>query len=79
MCAQIGDVMSLMSNDTTRTLELTYCIHIFWTSPIMIAIGIWLLWQQVGVASLAGLATLVTIHDDLFIHWVVNPPSFCGD
>lgn len=54
-----GDVMSLMSTDTIRPFELTYCIHMVWTSPIMIAVGVWLLWRQVGAASLAGLATLV--------------------
>jgi hypothetical protein len=58
----IGDIMSLMSVDTMRILELYLGVHMIWTSPLMVIAGVWLLYNQVGPASLAGFATLVCYH-----------------
>ena len=33
--------------------------HMMWSAPLQIAIAIYLLWQQVGAASLAGLGVMV--------------------
>jgi ABC-type multidrug transport system fused ATPase/permease subunit len=57
-----GDVMSLMTTDTMRVLELLIGVHQVWCSPIIIIIGLWLLYNQVGVAAFASLGALVWPH-----------------
>jgi ATP-binding cassette, subfamily C (CFTR/MRP), member 1 len=54
-----GEITNLMSVDSTRLQELTPYLHAIWYSIYQIAIAMYLLWQQVGVSSLAGCAVIV--------------------
>ena len=74
-----GNILSLMSNDTQRIIELSFgllassstarraeCLlaraglHMLWSAPIIVIVGTYLMWRQVGVASIAGLAVFVS-------------------
>jgi ATP-binding cassette, subfamily C (CFTR/MRP), member 1 len=54
-----GEITNLMSVDSTRLQELTPYLHAIWYSFYQIAIAMYLLWQQVGVSSLAGCAVII--------------------
>lgn len=49
----------MMSVDVQRFLDLMQFISVIWYGPIQIIISLWLLWNQLGPASLAGLACLL--------------------
>ncbi|XP_025162191.1 multidrug resistance-associated protein 4 isoform X2 [Harpegnathos saltator] len=58
-----GQIVNLLSNDMSRFDLLFLQLHYIWTMPIQAAIIAFLIWQNVGVASLAGvfLITIQTI------------------
>jgi ABC-type multidrug transport system fused ATPase/permease subunit len=47
-----------MTIDTSRVVEMVI-IHEFWSTPLQIAIALYLLWAQLGVATLAGLGLMI--------------------
>ncbi|XP_054162838.1 multidrug resistance-associated protein 1-like [Oppia nitens] len=57
----IGEIVNLMAIDTSRIIDFVQIINDTWSSPLQIAIAMYLLWQQLGVASLAGLGAMVLI------------------
>jgi hypothetical protein len=50
----VGEITNLMSVDSSRLQDLTPYLHAIWYSFFQIAIAMTLLWQEMGVASLAG-------------------------
>lgn len=54
-----GEITNLMSVDSTRLQELTPYLHAIWYSLYQITIAMYLLWQQVGPACLAGMAVII--------------------
>ncbi|XP_032663383.1 multidrug resistance-associated protein 4-like isoform X2 [Odontomachus brunneus] len=58
-----GQVVNLLSNDMSRFDQMFIMLHYIWIMPIQGAIIAFLIWQNVGVASLAGvfLITIQTI------------------
>jgi ATP-binding cassette subfamily C (CFTR/MRP) protein 1 len=48
-----------MAIDTSRILEFVQVINETWSAPLQIGIALYLLWAQLGVASLAGLAAMI--------------------
>lgn len=49
-------VLTLVIGDTHRISTVSAFMHEFWATPIEAGIGTWLLWRQVGPASLTVLA-----------------------
>ncbi|RNA42720.1 multidrug resistance-associated 1 [Brachionus plicatilis] len=57
--ATVGEMTNLMQVNTQSFVDLTAYINILWSGPLQIAICIFLLWQYLGVACLAGVGVMV--------------------
>lgn len=65
-----GEVVNFMSTDTDRIVNFCPTFHQFWSLPFQVVLSLYLLYQQVGLAFLAGLAfgiILVPIN-----RWIAN-------
>ena len=54
-------MVNLLSQNSQVFKDLFFYLNLLWTAPLQIAICISLLWKYLGVASLAGLATMLTL------------------
>jgi len=54
----LGEITNLMSIDAQRLQELTTYLHAVWFSFYQIGLALFLLWQQLGPSTLAGLAII---------------------
>ncbi|XP_054675058.1 ATP-binding cassette sub-family C member 10 isoform X3 [Grus americana] len=52
----VGEIVNFMSTDTNRLVNFCLSFHEVWSLPFQFAITLYLLYQQVGVAFLGGLA-----------------------
>jgi ATP-binding cassette subfamily C (CFTR/MRP) protein 1 len=57
----VGEMVNLMSENSQIFKDLFLNLNLLWNAPIQIIICITLLWKYIGVASLAGLATMLTL------------------
>ncbi|KAM8843081.1 LOW QUALITY PROTEIN: ATP-binding cassette sub-family C member 10 [Synchiropus picturatus] len=57
----LGEVVNLMSTDTERTVNFVNSFHELWSMPFQFAIALYLLYLQVGVAFLGGLAVALLL------------------
>ncbi|GIZ02574.1 multidrug resistance-associated protein 1, partial [Caerostris extrusa] len=57
----VGEVVNLMSVDTQRVMDYVQMVNLLWAAPLQIVIAIYLLWQQLGVATLGGLAVMILV------------------
>ncbi|CAL1297888.1 unnamed protein product [Larinioides sclopetarius] len=48
-----------MSVDTQRVMDYVQMVNLLWSAPLQIVIAIYLLWKQLGVATLGGLAVMI--------------------
>ena len=55
----VGETINLMAIDTQRFMDLAGNISQVWSSPLMIVLCQYFLWQYLGPSSLAGLALMV--------------------
>ncbi|CAH0584374.1 unnamed protein product [Chrysodeixis includens] len=53
-----GQVINLMSNDVSRFDLVTNFLHYLWVTPCVVPLVTYLVWQHVGLATLAGLALI---------------------
>eukprot|EP01065_Artemidia_motanka_P038578 TRINITY_DN4742_c0_g1_i1.p1 TRINITY_DN4742_c0_g1~~TRINITY_DN4742_c0_g1_i1.p1 ORF type:complete len:1315 (+),score=399.91 TRINITY_DN4742_c0_g1_i1:72-3947(+) len=51
-----GHLINLVSNDTERFDQASPFLHFIWISCVKAPIVLWMMWRQVGAASLAGFA-----------------------
>nr|CAD7591948.1 unnamed protein product [Timema genevievae] len=64
----IGEVMNFMSTDTDRIVNSCPSFHALWSIPFQIAVTLYLLYNQVGLAFLTGVGfTLVLIPINKFV------------
>lgn len=56
-----GEIVNFMSSDTDRIVNFCPSFHAFWSLPFQIAVSLFLLYQQVGLAFLAGLGFAVIL------------------
>lgn len=57
-----GEIVNLMSVDAQRFFELMPNVHMLWSGPLIIGASIYLLWQYLGYAMIAGLTvTIATV------------------
>eukprot|EP00276_Gloeochaete_wittrockiana_P023417 CAMPEP_0184365042 /NCGR_PEP_ID=MMETSP1089-20130417/147054_1 /TAXON_ID=38269 ORGANISM="Gloeochaete wittrockiana, Strain SAG46.84" /NCGR_SAMPLE_ID=MMETSP1089 /ASSEMBLY_ACC=CAM_ASM_000445 /LENGTH=316 /DNA_ID=CAMNT_0026706129 /DNA_START=84 /DNA_END=1030 /DNA_ORIENTATION=+ len=54
-----GQIVTLMSSDAQRLMDLTTFMHIVWSGPFQIALAIFYLFSVLGWAAFAGLAVMV--------------------
>uniref|UniRef100_A0A8C9NDR2 ATP-binding cassette sub-family C member 10 n=1 Tax=Serinus canaria TaxID=9135 RepID=A0A8C9NDR2_SERCA len=52
----VGEIVNFMSTDTDRLVNFCYSFHELWSLPVQLAITLYLLYQQVGIAFLGGVA-----------------------
>ncbi|CAL1291845.1 unnamed protein product [Larinioides sclopetarius] len=50
-----------MSVDTQRVMDYVQMANLLWSAPLQIVIAIYLLWKQLGVATLGGLAVMILV------------------
>ncbi len=50
-----------MAVDTQRVVDYINIYNLLWSAPIQIFIALYLLWNQLGVASLAGIAVMIIL------------------
>ncbi|XP_054556333.1 multidrug resistance-associated protein 1-like isoform X3 [Talpa occidentalis] len=56
-----GEIINLMSADAQQLMDLTANLNLLWSAPFQILMSIALLWQELGLAVLAGVAVLVLV------------------
>ncbi|XP_034237463.1 multidrug resistance-associated protein 1-like [Thrips palmi] len=57
----VGEIVTLMSVDAQRFLELGTMLPLLWSSPIQIILSLYFLWDLLGIAVLAGLASMILL------------------
>ena len=57
----VGEMVNIMQINTERFVELCTHLNMLWSAPLQIILCIVMLWSYLGVASMAGLATMITI------------------
>ncbi|KAH9630450.1 hypothetical protein HF086_016988 [Spodoptera exigua] len=55
---EAGQVINLMSNDVNRFDLVTLFLNYIWITPIVVPVVCYLVWQHVGIATLAALAVV---------------------
>lgn len=64
----VGEIVNFMSTDTERVVNSCPSFHALWSIPFQIAVTLYLLYAQVGLAFLAGVAfTIILIPINKFI------------
>ncbi|DAZ98872.1 TPA: hypothetical protein N0F65_002597 [Lagenidium giganteum] len=54
-----GEMINLVATDAQRLQDLPQFLHTLWLALFQIAVACYLLWQQLGVAALAGVGVIV--------------------
>ena len=54
-----GSIVSYMQIDAQKLADATPYMHMAWSAPLQLSIGIWLLYREIGFAGIAGLGVLV--------------------
>jgi ATP-binding cassette subfamily C (CFTR/MRP) protein 1 len=54
-----GTIVNLMSTDSTRLQDVTTYLAVLWSAPMQIVLSLYFLWEQIGPATLAGLAVMI--------------------
>ncbi|NXE59272.1 MRP7 protein, partial [Calcarius ornatus] len=52
----LGEIVNFMSTDTDRLVNFCYSFHELWSLPVQLAVTLYLLYQQVGIAFMGGVA-----------------------
>ena len=56
-----GQIVDLMSNDAQRLMNITGYLHILWSGPFQIIVALVMLWNLLGVSTLAGLLYMLLL------------------
>lgn len=56
-----GKIINLLSNDVTKFEKTLIYVHFLWVVPIQITLIGFIMWFRVGIAALAGIATLISL------------------
>lgn len=56
-----GQVVNLLSNDVNRFDMVALALHFVWIMPFQVVIVSYLIWRQVGVATLSGVLSMVLL------------------
>uniref|UniRef100_A0A8W4FKS1 Cystic fibrosis transmembrane conductance regulator n=1 Tax=Sus scrofa TaxID=9823 RepID=A0A8W4FKS1_PIG len=56
-----GQIVNLLSNDVNRFDQVTMLLHFLWVGPLQAVAVTALLWMEVGISCLAGMAVLILL------------------
>ncbi|XP_023240929.1 multidrug resistance-associated protein 1-like [Centruroides sculpturatus] len=56
-----GDIVNMMSVDVIELFEFTMYFSQLWSVPLTLTIGIYFVWQYLGIATLAGLIVIIIL------------------
>ncbi|OQR74446.1 multidrug resistance-associated protein 1-like [Tropilaelaps mercedesae] len=56
-----GEIVNLMSVDTQRIMDQMHMMNMLWSIPLQIGICIYMLWQQLGIATLGGIFVMILL------------------
>lgn len=56
-----GKVVNLLSNDVNRFEWVSLCLNSMWIAPLLSFIIACLLWKEIGVAGLIGIAIIFVV------------------
>uniref|UniRef100_A0A8W4FEZ1 Multidrug resistance-associated protein 4 n=1 Tax=Sus scrofa TaxID=9823 RepID=A0A8W4FEZ1_PIG len=56
-----GQIVNLLSNDVNRFDQVTMFLHFLWVGPLQAVAVTALLWMEVGISCLAGMAVLILL------------------
>uniref|UniRef100_A0A8W4FMW1 Multidrug resistance-associated protein 4 n=1 Tax=Sus scrofa TaxID=9823 RepID=A0A8W4FMW1_PIG len=59
--ASTGQIVNLLSNDVNRFDQVTMFLHFLWVGPLQTVVVTALLWMEVGISCLAGMAVLILL------------------
>ena len=57
----VGDIVNLMSVDVQRLMDVTYYLHMLWSSPLQILLALGFLYQTMGPSIFAGFGLMVLL------------------
>lgn len=57
----VGQMVNLLSNDVSRFDTSSFYLHYLWMGPLQAVMVTYFLWQEIGVSSVLGVATLIMI------------------
>jgi len=57
----MGEIVNFMSTDTDRIVNIFQSFHAFWSLPVQIIIVLYLLYKQIGLTFLTGLAFAIIL------------------
>uniref|UniRef100_A0A480F348 Cystic fibrosis transmembrane conductance regulator n=3 Tax=Sus scrofa TaxID=9823 RepID=A0A480F348_PIG len=56
-----GQIVNLLSNDVNKFDQVTVFLHFLWAGPLQALIVTALLWMEIGISCLAGMAVLIIL------------------
>ncbi|RWS30840.1 multidrug resistance-associated protein 1-like protein [Leptotrombidium deliense] len=56
-----GEIVNLMAVDTQRVIDYIHTINLLWSAPLQVGISLYLLWAQLGVATLSGVFVMIIL------------------
>lgn len=59
--AAVGEIVNLMSVDVQKCQDVCYFVNYLWSSPLIIAVTVYFLWQILGPSTLAGVIFMLVI------------------
>lgn len=57
----VGEIVNLMAVDAQNFFEMMPFLHFLWSGPLIIALGLFFLYEQLGAAIFAGLGVMILI------------------
>uniref|UniRef100_A0A7E4VBL5 Multidrug resistance-associated protein 1 n=1 Tax=Panagrellus redivivus TaxID=6233 RepID=A0A7E4VBL5_PANRE len=57
----VGEIVNLMAIDVDRFQQITPQTQQYWSTPMQITIALFLLWQQIGVSVVSGMAVMLLL------------------
>ncbi|KAG8432959.1 hypothetical protein GDO86_017285 [Hymenochirus boettgeri] len=54
-----GEIVNLISTDVQKLMDLAACLNYMWSAPLTVIVAMYLLWQTMGIAVLAGVAVFI--------------------
>ncbi|KAK8760616.1 hypothetical protein V5799_028117 [Amblyomma americanum] len=56
-----GDIVNLMSVGTQKVMDYIEIFNLLWVTPLLTCVSIWLLWGQLGIATLGGIVVMLIL------------------
>ncbi|XP_036312186.1 ATP-binding cassette sub-family C member 4 isoform X2 [Pipistrellus kuhlii] len=57
----VGQIVNLLSNDVNKFDQVTVFLHFLWAGPLQAVAVTVLLWREIGISCLAGMAVLIIL------------------